>query len=174
MDLWPSWQNACRPFFRAYATASASGDLGAMFSTLLALFKLPASCLLRSRGGKIQRRGIRSLLANIRNTASRSVLSVASHQSLSSSVPDKVDPIGDRLSCPCTYSARSLGSCCSFFIPGSSAPSGSEGYLDSSRFAPPAPALPACSFGSTVDLAPLTFGSIACDVLCGHEISFQL
>ena len=75
VDLWPSWQQACRPFFRAYAVASASGELSSMFSALLALMKLPASSLLRSRGGRKKRRGIRALLASLRNTAVHCVIS---------------------------------------------------------------------------------------------------
>jgi hypothetical protein len=43
--------------------------------------KIPATSLLRTRGGKKKRRAIRTLLANLRNTAARSVSSVAAHQS---------------------------------------------------------------------------------------------
>ena len=97
VDLWPSWQDACRPFFRAYHAASTSGSLNSMFGALLALMKLPASSLLRTRGGRKKRRGIRSLLANLRNTAARSVSAVASHQSQPVAASDDVDPVANGL-----------------------------------------------------------------------------
>jgi len=71
-DHWPAFQQACRPFFRAYAAASTSGEVSSMFSALLALMKLPSTSL---------RRAIRSVLANLRNLQNRSVSDVASQQS---------------------------------------------------------------------------------------------
>src|SRR6185312_16679770 len=68
-----------------------------MFGALLALMKLPASSLLRTRGGRKKRRGIRSLLANLRNTAARSVSAVASHQSQPVAASDDVDPVANGL-----------------------------------------------------------------------------
>jgi hypothetical protein len=66
-----------------------------MFTALLALMKLPASALLRSRGGKKKRRGVRSLLARLRNTSDRSVSDLASQQSHFDAAPEAADPTGD-------------------------------------------------------------------------------
>jgi microcompartment protein CcmK/EutM len=96
VELWPSWQQACRPFFRAYAAASGSAEANSMFQALLALVKIPASSLLRARGGHKKRRAIRSLLAGLRSTASRSVDSVASHQAQTTVIPVAAsDSVGD-------------------------------------------------------------------------------
>ena len=96
-DHWPAFQQACRPFFRAYAAASTSGEVSSMFSALLALMKLPSTSLIRSRGGKKKRRAIRSLLANLRNLQNRSVSDVASQQSHFSPSPESADPTAERI-----------------------------------------------------------------------------
>ena len=116
VDLWPSWQDACRPFFRAYHAASTSGSLNTMFGALLALIKLPASSLLRTRGGRKKRRGIRSLLANLRNAAARSVSSVGSHQSQSAATCDAADPVADGLARARALIQQGHVGCCSLFI----------------------------------------------------------
>ena len=90
-------QQACRPFFRAYAAASTSGEVSLMFSALLALIKPPSTSLIRSRGGKMKRRAIRSLLANLRNLQNRSVSDVASQQSHFSPSPEAADPTAERM-----------------------------------------------------------------------------
>src|SRR5205814_1627148 len=51
-DLWPKWQDTCRPFLQDFRKASQSSNNAARSDALIAILMLPQKALIRSRGGK--------------------------------------------------------------------------------------------------------------------------
>src|SRR5690348_14224815 len=94
--IYGPWQAECRPFFRAYAAASTSG-MRVIFSTLLAIMKIPASCLLRAPRWE-EEASWHSLFIICSSSHGFSVVeSLVFQQSVFTSVPESSDPMAIRL-----------------------------------------------------------------------------